>query len=167
MKRKICVKSRGERRERKRDDCGVNVFAKWLCIKEQSGRTHCMGASKPATWKSWTRPIFTQFPYKEQSSIASHQVVDSAGASSSTCIPLLQYAMTTDSYQRCEPEAEMLWALTWHVPPSPGEIRVTHLKPWVYHMNMCGSLGGSCLLIIIIDINHMGFSIYIYIMIRE
>lgn len=39
MKREICVISRGERRERKRDDYGVNVFAKWHCIKEQSGHT--------------------------------------------------------------------------------------------------------------------------------
>lgn len=39
MKREIRVISRGERREREGDDSGVNVFAKWHCIKEQSGRT--------------------------------------------------------------------------------------------------------------------------------
>lgn len=51
MKREICVISRGERRERKRDDYGVNVFAKWHCIKEQSGHTR-WGTSKPVTWNS-------------------------------------------------------------------------------------------------------------------
>lgn len=69
MKRMICVISRGERRERKRDDCGVNVFCE-VALHQRAKRTHCMGASKPVTWKSWTRAIFTQFPYKEQSSIA-------------------------------------------------------------------------------------------------
>lgn len=128
-----------------------------VALHQRAERSHTAWGLR-SLWRGtvWTRAIFTQFPYKEQSSIASHQAVDSAGASPSECIPVLRSAVAADGHctpvwlyptraparQGREPEAEALWARTWRVPPSPGEIGVTHLKPWVNHLNMCASLGG-------------------------
>lgn len=146
----------GEKEEKGKEMTMAWMFLRSGTASKSRAVTHAGGLRSLWRGTVWTRAIFTQFPYKEQSSIASHPAVDSAGASPSECIPVLRSAVAADGHctpvwlyptraparQGREPEAEALWARTWRVPPSPGEIGVTHLKPWVNHLNMCASLGG-------------------------